>query len=55
MGWRMGQGEDVKWEFYKAYSLASLSEREAIKDAYPEPDDWQGFYAEIEASPYQGS
>jgi hypothetical protein len=45
MGWRMGYGEDYMEQFDNWYAALGSGGRKEYRDRYPEPDDWNEFYA----------
>jgi hypothetical protein len=44
-GWRMGQGESYIEEFGVWWSRQPRHVRLAVRQAYPEPEEWSGFWA----------
>ena len=50
MGFRMGSGEDYRYEWLEWFSELSVVERANYKERWPEPKEngWPGFYADIE-------
>lgn len=47
VGWRMGGGEDLLEAFRKWFRDLKAQERLAFCTRYPEPPDWEGFYASL--------
>jgi hypothetical protein len=47
-GWRMGWGEDYMRRWAKWYISLAESERQGYKNGWPEPQEWEGFYAFME-------
>ncbi|SDM79337.1 hypothetical protein [Polaromonas sp. JS666] len=48
IGWRMGAGEDYWHAWVPWFKAMSGEERTLYKQAWPEPEGWEGFYAFIE-------
>nr|MCU0354264.1 hypothetical protein [Cytophagales bacterium] len=44
IGWRMGYGEDVAWEFSLWWRGLSEETKEKYKQMHPEPKGWRGWY-----------
>ncbi|XP_064594948.1 uncharacterized protein LOC135461685 [Liolophura sinensis] len=44
IGWRMGELEQYKFDFWDWFMTLSDSEQEKFKETYPPPEDWAGFY-----------
>ena len=44
LGWRMGQGEDYKREWWPWFRSLNNEQRELYINKYPEPPEWRGFY-----------
>ncbi|ETA51480.1 hypothetical protein [Ponticoccus alexandrii] len=47
LGWRMGGGEDLLDAFETWFLALTAQERLAFCTRYPEPADWEGFYASL--------
>ncbi len=47
MGWRMGPGEDYRKAFRDWIRGLDEQEVDAFISAFPEPEDWAGFYDTI--------
>ena len=41
----MGYGEDYLLKFSAFYASLRSGGRKRFRDCYPEPSDWEGFYA----------
>jgi hypothetical protein len=54
IGWRMGAGEDYWHKWMPWYKELSVSEREAYKTNWPEPEGWKDFYAFVETGAAPG-
>ena len=52
IGWRMGEGEEVRTHFHRAFSDLSAQARDNYAGLNPEPPGWEGFYDRIRASPW---
>ncbi|MEZ0244130.1 MAG: hypothetical protein ACAH11_12200 [Sphingomonas sp.] len=46
IGWRMGYGETYLIEFDRWYASLGSGGRQHYREQYPEPTDWDGFYAQ---------
>lgn len=46
IGWRMGAGEDYRYEFIKWYKKLTIEEQEHYKQMFPTPIGWLGWYEE---------
>ncbi len=44
IGWRMGAGEDIAWEFFLWWRGLSSESKKKYTDMYPEPAEWAGWY-----------
>jgi hypothetical protein len=47
IGWRMGVGEQYLQEFVSWWSKQVRANRLALRDAYPEPEQWSGFFRSL--------
>ena len=51
IGWRMGYGEDYRWDFYDWFSFLPDDERAAYMAANPAPEGWRNLYKTIIENP----
>jgi hypothetical protein len=47
LGWRMGPGEDYRFDFAQWFRGLPADQRRAYAAEHPEPADWVGFYVDI--------
>lgn len=46
IGWRMGTGEEYKFEFIDWYNALTVDEQKQFQQMFPSPKGWQGWYEE---------
>ena len=46
IGWRMGSGEEYKFEFIDWYDVLSVDEQKQFQQMFPAPKGWQGWFKE---------
>lgn len=44
--WRMGDGEDYIVSWWLFYGALDINGKKEYQTRYPEPSEWEGFYAE---------
>jgi len=47
IGWRMGYGEEYWFKFRDWFASLESSGRAQVRERYPEPEGWDGFYARL--------
>jgi len=48
IGWRMGSGEEYKFQFWDWYAALSIEEQAAYQAMFPAPATWPGAYSQDE-------
>lgn len=46
IGWRMGMGEDYRYEFGDWWDALSSEAQQLYQQRYPEPAGWRGWYTD---------
>ena len=53
IGWRDGEPAAYYQRFCQTFSTMSAAEQSAYVEAHPEPEDWRGFYAMVQAGRWE--
>jgi hypothetical protein len=54
IGWRMGPGEDYRYAFQDWYRDLSNMAAATYRLRFPEPEQWNGFYARLREDEQDG-
>lgn len=55
IGWRMGSGEEYRYNIYDWFKTLSPSEQNEYMELFPEPKSWCGFWDEFLERDYDES